>query len=786
MSENLQDLLQRAIATARAGQKEEARLLLVQVLKANPRSETAWLWMSAVVEKPAERIHCLKQVLAINPQNETALKGLRALGVAPAEQPPGAPQPAPGAAAVPQPAPIASAPPPPAPGGVPLVSEEAIRQAQLQAEAILGWMRAAEERVDLNISWGLPEVLRTRPRTGIDLRPSPMMIAVGAGVVLVIMVVLLVSNITRMIRAAQMAAHATPAATATVAQTSISTPTPRPTRTPTPEGQVVPEEPILPIQDVARGDLRFGITPTPPYVITPHPSSPLMNDAIQAFYERRYRDSLELIAQARGFGYDSIDSYYFEGMALAYLGEYDQALQALEQGFDSGGEDFAPLYAGLGYVYARQGAIERARNANERAKSLDPRLIMAYVNLAQLYLDQRQFDAALSEVSAGREIRKYDVNLMVMASKIYLASGDAQNAAAYANLAHYMDPISEEVVLAQARGRLALGFDMLAAIGLEDYLEQVNPGSYQAWALLGQAYGKLNREQDAMLAFSRALQLSTDVAPALIGRGLYYFDQEQYDLAYQDLSAAVEVAPDDLDLRYARARAAFALRDFEIAVEDLAFIRDKTPGRPDIEILYVQALAETGENEEALEAANAALSTLSLDRSQRGYLLETRARAYYSEGDYSAAQQNIAEALQIEETGTRHYYNALILSDLGQTAQAIRELEWVLFWNQVFAYPFAEDAATILDKLYVRLTEEYLALTPSPTPTPTLTPTRTPTPTLTPRPSATPRPSVTPSPSATPLPSETPRPSVTPTTTLTLTLTRTPRPTATPMATSTP
>src|SRR5687767_12372250 len=91
------DLLQRGIAAARAGQADEARRLLAQAIQQNPRSETAWLWMSSIVQTNDQRIHCLRQVLALNPNNEFALKGLRALGALPDEAPaaPSPVQPAP-------------------------------------------------------------------------------------------------------------------------------------------------------------------------------------------------------------------------------------------------------------------------------------------------------------------------------------------------------------------------------------------------------------------------------------------------------------------------------------------------------------------------------------------------------------------------------------------------------------------------------------------------------------------------------------------------------------------
>jgi len=76
-------LLARGIIAARTGDKSTARRILTQVIQDDPRSEAAWLWLSAVLDTPQARAFCLRQVLALNPHNQTAQKGLAALEAAP-------------------------------------------------------------------------------------------------------------------------------------------------------------------------------------------------------------------------------------------------------------------------------------------------------------------------------------------------------------------------------------------------------------------------------------------------------------------------------------------------------------------------------------------------------------------------------------------------------------------------------------------------------------------------------------------------------------------------------
>ncbi len=77
---NVQTLIREAVVSAKAGNKAWARDCLSRVLRMDPRNEAAWLWLSSVLETPAEKRFCLEKVLSINPDNVQAQAGLRYLG----------------------------------------------------------------------------------------------------------------------------------------------------------------------------------------------------------------------------------------------------------------------------------------------------------------------------------------------------------------------------------------------------------------------------------------------------------------------------------------------------------------------------------------------------------------------------------------------------------------------------------------------------------------------------------------------------------------------------------
>lgn len=71
--------LRDGIAAARAGRRDEARVLLTRVVEANEESEQAWLWLSGVVDTDEDRLICIENVLTLNPDNVQARAGLRYL-----------------------------------------------------------------------------------------------------------------------------------------------------------------------------------------------------------------------------------------------------------------------------------------------------------------------------------------------------------------------------------------------------------------------------------------------------------------------------------------------------------------------------------------------------------------------------------------------------------------------------------------------------------------------------------------------------------------------------------
>lgn len=71
------EILRQARKAIRRGDRETGQRLLNQALHINPRSEVAWLWLSAIVGSPDRERKCLERVLEINPRNTLARRHMK-------------------------------------------------------------------------------------------------------------------------------------------------------------------------------------------------------------------------------------------------------------------------------------------------------------------------------------------------------------------------------------------------------------------------------------------------------------------------------------------------------------------------------------------------------------------------------------------------------------------------------------------------------------------------------------------------------------------------------------
>jgi len=72
----LQQWLQEGIIAAKAGQVEQARFRLLEVVEQDQTNETAWFWLYQIFDRHEDKRICLENLITINPYNEWARQEL--------------------------------------------------------------------------------------------------------------------------------------------------------------------------------------------------------------------------------------------------------------------------------------------------------------------------------------------------------------------------------------------------------------------------------------------------------------------------------------------------------------------------------------------------------------------------------------------------------------------------------------------------------------------------------------------------------------------------------------
>lgn len=690
MNDSVEANLQKAIQLARSGDKAQARKILVDIVRQQPQQEMAWVWLSAVMERREDSIRCLQQVLTINPANDIARKGLSAMGITLPE------------ATAPKTRSSRPETPPPA---IPMPEIESITKAQqLSAEEIDRAMKHLQVN-DRELPFVVKDVRKSQPVSLPKLEAIPLPrttlipLALSAVGVLFMIVagISLLNNRGPRIQASNTDYIITPRIQPTLVAT----------RTPTPTGRPEVIDPTFAPGSIPRGDLRFGITPSPVYIETPHPSDPQLLQAFQFYHEKRYANAIDLLTKLEQDGEESIDLYYYLAMSHIRMNQWDEAKSVIAKGLGKN-DAFAPLYVAQGLVYRNEGAVERAESALLQAKNLDPLLLDSYIALANLYMSDFRLDLAQEEITDAYSLNRYNYNvgLIITEGELALRRGENATAVGLGQKAYYIDPGSEEVNNFLGKARIAYGATGYAIVGLEDFLYTINIASAEAWSLLGKAYSLDGRVEDAYFAYQRALQLSDNVLDAVISRAYYNLESGKTEEAYEDFTQALAERPHDEDMLRNHAFLAFELGKYEETLADLEYLRQITTLDPEIEVLYVRSLVESGQYEKVLNPATDALE-LGLTQAQRGYILEASGRTFFRLDQLPEAQRDLTFALNAEQTGARYFYLAQVMAAQGDYLQAIRNLEWVMFWDKTFDYSFSSKARVLLRE-YRRIYETEL------------------------------------------------------------------------------
>lgn len=486
-------MLREAVDAVRQGDRARARDLLTRLLKADQNNPTYWVWLSAVVDSPKERLYCLQTALKLDPENAAAKRGLVLLGGLPPDD------------AV-QPFPL----------NRPRSWEEDISIPKDAAEKPRGW---ANPVVRIFIVLGILVVAGGLFLGGYNLfRPG------GSLRPLVVYT-------------------PTSRPTFTVSPTPTVTPVYR-TATPTFPGPT-PLSFFLPVP----------YTPTPLYVATVHP--PLTDSSFKAGlrflaagqYETA-RVQFQLVLQSEP---GAADVHYYIGESYRFEGKYSNARDAYQKAI-AVNPNFAPAFLGraLANLGLKPGAEVQADF--DTAIALDPQFTEAYIQRAAYALARDNPQAAIADLETALAQNPDSALAWMYLAQAQLSAGDGASALESALRANQLDMTLVSAYLTLGRAYIAV--DQAAqAVGVLQTYVLFEPEDETAILLLGTAYNAAGDYQLALQALNQYISAHPRSAEAYFQRGLAYLNLHDADQAEADFKKAAAYDPDDFDSQLGLARA---------------------------------------------------------------------------------------------------------------------------------------------------------------------------------------------------------------------------------------
>jgi tetratricopeptide (TPR) repeat protein len=171
-------------------------------------------------------------------------------------------------------------------------------------------------------------------------------------------------------------------------------------------------------------------------------------------------------------------------IALNVANQHDEAARVADQVLARGHKS-AALYNTYARSLVAQGALDRAEAVLQDCVALEPRLIDAQNNLAQL-IWMRTGDLSQATAALDRAVQVFDNEDALWAAKAAILQGGGDARAAYSCLAPRVARAQTPMLLIRA-GLAALEFDSASALGLAERALQAMPGNATARSLLAAA-----------------------------------------------------------------------------------------------------------------------------------------------------------------------------------------------------------------------------------------------------------------------------------------------------------
>lgn len=332
-------------------------------------------------------------------------------------------------------------------------------------------------------------------------------------------------------------------------------------------------------------------------------------------------------------------SYGFLGGAYKNLGRYQEAIEAYNKAITLK-PDNATFYGALGTVKSKSGHYQEAVEAYNKAIALRPNHADYYSDRGSAYSKSGQYQQASADFEKASELDPQKVSYPADAAAALIQLGNYEKAIIWANTAIQRGgQYAVEALNEMGKPKEAINWSITA-------LQRCAQAVVLAYIYLGDAYGRLNRYQEAVEAYSKLIDLSPS-ANFYNKRGVAYSNLDYHEKALLDFKQASQLnnhvasfptnAADSLNQlgRYAEA----------ITWANTALGRDRQYA---LAHHYLgDAYRHLGQYQKAIEAYNLALEHNPNSNANRANSIHSRGLCHHEMGFHVKALADYEEAIKL-------------------------------------------------------------------------------------------------------------------------------------------
>ena len=248
------------------------------------------------------------------------------------------------------------------------------------------------------------------------------------------------------------------------------------------------------------------------------------------------------------------EPYFYRAIAKIQLEDYQGALRDCNAAIER--NPFSPgCYYARGYIYRQLNRLEEAEADYTEALRFSPENRTYMLLRADTRAQMKHYDAALEDISQ-------------------MLKREPQSASVWGEKGHIC----------------ILKKDTLTALEAFEKASQYDKTNPAVWSALGVTNLMLNREDEAYVQLTQAINLVSKWAGDYINRGIIHYHRHNYRGALSDYDQAVKIAPKEADCYYNRGVMRQEVGDYNRALEDLNTAISLDPERT--EMRYQRGLVE--------------------------------------------------------------------------------------------------------------------------------------------------------------------------------------------------